>query len=154
VWEALSCGLALVFRELLSARSVSTVARGLRTSRRKPAYRPVLFAMREANEDESQVRAGAALIRAALRRSPESLDLDTTACELGRQLVTSANRAAVHALANRHLLAKADDPWIRLRGDRVEVVAPRKKVESYKVGPRAYRLDSYRQILVDLRIVR
>lgn len=153
VWEALSCGLSLVFREILRRRDLAALRRGLRRARAAGARRPSLVDVDRTYDDaDADPLPGAvALVRAALRRGPEKLGLEPEACALGELVVTGGSGSeALTSLVSRHVLAKPEDPWMRMRGDHVEILAPQKRVQEFRVRPRSYRLDAFHRLLFDI----
>jgi hypothetical protein len=79
--------------------------------------------------------------------------LEPDAFRLASRLVHERKvRGYLHAVIARHRFTKIDGPWIDLRGDTVRALAPVKALAT-AVRPRTYRLDAYRQLLIDLGLM-
>ena len=151
VWELLSLGLSLAFSILLVEQRKREVVRALRKALEGSPRRPPFGAYDGRTPDAATYVVG--FLRAGLRLHPDELGLDATAIALARGLVRDRDPAAfLDRLVLRHRLVKPDGPWIGLKADTVQVLAP-KKVLATLVRPRTYRLDAYGQILRDLAVL-
>lgn len=148
VWELLSLGLGLAFAMLLCADRRSMVASKLRSALTRHPQCPPLGALSgEAPEAADNV---VALLRAALKRRPADLGLQSSAVELARTLITHKRPTEfLDKVAQRHAAAKPDGPWITLVGDTIKTLVPAKAMVT-GVKPRNYRLDAFEQILWDV----
>lgn len=151
VWELLSLGLGLAFSSLLVEHRKRDVVSALRKALTGSPRRPALGAYDGGDPDAATYVVG--FLRAAFKLRPDQLGLDATAIALGQRLVRDRDPAAfLDHVVSRHRLVKPDGPWIGLKGETVQVLAP-KKVLATLVRPRTYRLDAYGQILRDLDVL-
>jgi hypothetical protein len=151
VWELLTLGLGLAFSILLVEHRKRDVVSALRKALSGSPRRPALGAYDGGDPDAATYVVG--FLRAALRLRPDKLGLDATAIALAQRLVRDRDPAAfLDHVVSRHRLVKLDGPWLGLKGDTVQVLAPKKALATL-VRPRTYRLDAYGQILRDLDVL-
>lgn len=147
-WETVSVGLLLGFKLLASERCVSSVAHALTGAL---ARRPAIISFDRAVESSEFANETVALLRESMRLK-NSLP---AGCEqhlgIARLLLEDRKPSAfLRQLMDRHRQAKGGDAWLRLNGDRVEVLATGKNLD-FRPRPRSYRLDAYMQFLRDIK---
>ena len=151
VWELLSCGLTLGLLRLIKARDVNPAAKELRNQLGLRPRCPALGQF-EAEADKSPGQV-VALLRAATSSDPVMLDLEVEPFSIASLLVKERKpHEFLRTLVERHHWAKADAPWVALMQDKVQVLAIKKNIPE-SITPRSYRLDAFRQLLVDLRLI-
>jgi hypothetical protein len=151
VWELLSCGLLLGFTMVLANDHVDGVLDALRDGLRGAPRRPGLGAFDGQDPDAGQ--RVVALLKAATKLRPSQLGLDEGPLRLAEVLVRERDpRRFVREMVERHRLVKPDAPWIALRGDQVQPLAP-KKMLNFGVRARSYRMFAFKQLLTDLEML-
>lgn len=152
VWELLSCGLTLAFSRLLLERRKGRVVRSLRRELGGRPRRPLLGRL-SAGDSECSKHV-IALLRAAMNLEPQKLALDPEPTRLAALLIIERDPDEfLRQLIERHRMTKPETPWIRLEGDKIEILASRKNLPS-EVQPRSYRLGAFNQLLRDLEMIR
>lgn len=151
VWELLSCGLALAFSMLLTEQRKPPIVRALRQALvgrpRRPAIGPL-----SARDPECGGQV-VALLRAAMNLNPQKLMVDPGPAGIAARLVDERDPDAfLCQLVERHRMAKPEAPWVRLVGEKVEILAHTKSL-AFQVRPRTYRLDAFSQLLRDLGMI-
>jgi hypothetical protein len=151
VWEVLSCGLTLALVRLLWKGSVEAVAKEIEVQFGRHPRRSELQEF-QAQSDDSP-RQIVALLRTATISDPVRLKLEQEPFELAKLLVTEPHpRRFLQALVERHRSAKGDAPWVTLFNGKVKVLATEKNLPDH-VQLRSYRLDAFKQLLLDLELI-
>lgn len=93
------------------------------------------------------------MLRTATAFDPASLELEREPFELAELLVKRRDaQRFLQQLVDRHRRAKGEAPWVTLLHDRIKVLAVKKNLPD-AVRPRTYRLDAFKQLLLDLRLI-
>lgn len=78
---------------------------------------------------------------------------DCEPIRLAERLVKERNpKRFLVELVDRHRGAKPESPWVALANDRIKVLATGKNLPD-KAEPRTYRLDAFKQLLLDLDLI-
>lgn len=152
VWELLSLGLSLSFSSLLAEKRVKPVNSGLKAAL-KGRFKPRslgTFSPTENDTQSSHFDDIVALLRTALKYQPDKLGLDSAPINLAATLVNGRDpHEFIRRLVDRHTIVKQGDAWIELTTDKIRDRMPNKS-QPFRVEPRNYRLDAFRQLLSDL----
>lgn len=152
MWELLSLGLSLSFSVLLAEKKVKPVARALAKSLKGHFKHPQLGTYGPDAYDNIALTYNdiVSLLRAALKYQPDKIGLDPVPVRIAEILIVDRNtQEFVRRLVNRHCIIKQGDAWVDLIADKVRDCMPNKSLP-YRVEPRTYRIDAFRQLLRDL----
>jgi hypothetical protein len=153
----LSLGLVFAFARLLRSRTLSNAASELRAALgRRPGVPH--FESVELGEDAAD--DAVALLREARHLHSGKVLQDALGTQGGkfvgiaRSLVVDHDpKTFLRQLIEQHRVVKGGEAWVRLVGDRVEIIAKTKNLELHP-APRTYRLDAFMQFLIDMRRLR
>ncbi len=149
-WETVSVGLLLGFALLASKRHLSSVADALDGAlARRPTIRS--FDKSRIVDSADFASEAVALLRESMRLKDSLPPGFEQHLRIAKFLVEDRNpRAFLKQLLDQHRLAKGGDAWLRLSGDRVEVLSVGKNLD-FRPSPRSYRLDAYIRFLRDVK---